>query len=424
MIIIVVLLWIILLFLSWNQIRYLEPAGVISLLWLFLTGACLILSHYLVLSFYGIAYILVVLIAFSIGSSYVRTNKQTGKTRRFFFDKDRAFIIVCIVTVVGFIKPIYDLTSQGFNVFLMREIEDIVAMNNEMSVQRYSDAVETSNATQLLGVFSYAAPMLAGFCLPHFRGWKRVVCFLSLVSSIFGALTQGAKMGLLMSVFTMLTGYLVSCRSLGKRLDLANANILKWGVAVLALFATLVVSMVFRAGQVDGDTLVSVLEKFVSYALGSVPCFDSWFVMAPVSLDAHTFGAKTFWGISNFLGVLNRESGIYQEMISFGKNGLDGLSNVFTIFRVLIEDFGYITPLLLAFLLGYGTKRVYVALPIQGKGRSVYQVLLMAIYAYIFWSFVTSFFAYTTYLVMLGFVWLMLYIIQYPRIRHELVCCS
>lgn len=415
MLIIVALLWSILLFLSWPQIRHFEPAGVVSMLWLVLTGVCLVLSHFMALSYFGIAYILVVLIAFSVGSSCAKPKSHTIKKRNFAFNRDRAFIIVCIVTAAAFIKPIYDLTSQGFNVLLMREIEEVAAMSNEMSVQRYSDTVETSNATQLLGVFTVVAPLLAGFCLPYFRGWKRAVCFMSLVSSIFGALTQGAKMGLLMSAFVMASGYLVSCCSMGKRLDLAKANILKGGMAVFALFAILIVSMVFRVGQVDGDTIMIALEKFVSYSVGSVPCFDIWFIKNPVPLDTHTFGAKTFWGVSNFLGVLNRDSGIYQEMVYFGQNGLEGSSNVFTIFRVLIEDFGYITPLLLAFLLGYGIKRVYVALPVQGKGRSVYQVLLMAIYAYIFWSFVTSFFAYTTYIVTLVFMWMILYFVQRPR---------
>ena len=421
MLIIDIVLFVILVYLSRHQIRRMEPAGVFALFWLFLIGASVLFSHYLMLSYFGIAYILIALIAFSVGSSLAPLKASSHPKTVSIFNDRRAFIIVCAVTIAGFIKPMYDLFSQGFNVFLMRGMEDVLAMNNEMSEQRYAETVETSVATQLLGVFYCAAPMLAGFCLPHFRGWKRAFCFFSIVPCVFGALTQGAKMGLLMSSFSLATGYFVSCQSMGKRISLSGKSLLKVGLAGLALFALLLTSMVFRSGKIDDDTIAAILEKFVSYALGSVPCFDYWFVNAPVSIDSHSFGAKTFWGVSNFLGILNRESGIYQEMIFFGKNGLDARSNVFSVFRVLIEDFGYIVPILLALIGGYGTKRVYMALPIQRKGRCAYQVVLMAFYIYIFWSFVTSYFAYTTYLVTLGFVWVMLYIIQSPRKKRIVI---
>ena len=113
----------------------------------------------------------------------------------------------------------------------------------------------------------------------------------------------------------------------------------------------------------------------------------------------YALGTKTFMGISNVLGLEERTQGVYTEFHQIGQNGYYGISNIFTIFRSLIEDFGEAGALLFMFLLGVLT---CMALKNLLSCRMIFfsQVCVSAAYAYLMWSFATSFFAYTSYLAM------------------------
>jgi oligosaccharide repeat unit polymerase len=104
-------------------------------------------------------------------------------------------------------------------------------------------------------------------------------------------------------------------------------------------------------------------------------------------------------GISNLLGLEERGQGIYAEYMQVGKNGYHGISNVFTAFRPLIEDFGEAGSYAVMFILGFVSK---LSLKYLTAGRMIYlnQTVLSAVYAYLIWSFAASFFAYTSYLAM------------------------
>ena len=82
-----------------------------------------------------------------------------------------------------------------------------------------------------------------------------------------------------------------------------------------------------------------------------------------------------------------------------GKNGYHGISNVFTAFRPLVEDFGEAGSYAVMFFLGFLSK---LSLKNLTVGRMVFlnQTVLSAVYAYLIWSFAASFFAYTSYLAM------------------------
>ena len=168
-------------------------------------------------------------------------------------------------------------------------------------------------------------------------------------------------------------------------------------LGLAGFFVILFSSMVFRTGEVSERTILDISEKFFTYALGHFHCFDIWFTSyEPAN---YTYGTKTLMGISNLLGLEERGQGIYAEYMQVGKNGYHGISNVFTAFRPLIEDFGEAGSYAVMFVLGFLSK---LSLKYLTAGRMIFlnQTLLSAIYAYLIWSFAASFFAYTSYLAM------------------------
>ena len=94
-----------------------------------------------------------------------------------------------------------------------------------------------------------------------------------------------------------------------------------------------------------------------------------------------------------------------------GKNGYYGISNVFTCFRPLIEDFGEAGTYAIIFMMGFFTKMSLKNL-ICKNYIFLNQVILSAAYAYLFWSFAASFFAYTSYLAMFFLAYILFLLLQ------------
>jgi oligosaccharide repeat unit polymerase len=97
--------------------------------------------------------------------------------------------------------------------------------------------------------------------------------------------------------------------------------------------------------------------------------------------------------------------------MNIGKNGFFGISNTFTIFRPLTEDFGEAGAMVFVFLLGVIGNMAIKAVTMHRR-VVFFQVVLVALYAFLMWSFSASFYAYTTFLTMFALVFVILYAIQ------------
>lgn len=125
------------------------------------------------------------------------------------------------------------------------------------------------------------------------------------------------------------------------------------------------------------------------------------------------YGAMTFMGIANALGLADRKLGLYRDLVYFGRLNKTSRSNVYTIFRLLIDDFGIIGALAFLFILGFISSKA-VAFINQRKWLFLSQVVLVAIYSLIMWSFATSIWAYTSILCAYGLAFIIFSILQKP----------
>lgn len=185
--------------------------------------------------------------------------------------------------------------------------------------------------------------------------------------------------------------------------------ILRFALVIVGFLGTLFISMVFRTGEVTEKTILEISEKFVSYAVGHMHNIDMWYTSyQPTDL---TWGSRTFLGISNILGIEERVQGIYPEFLNVGKNGFFGISNTYTIFRPLVEDFGEVGAMVAMFIMGVIGNMSLKAV-IAHRATIFNQVILVALFAYLMWSFSASFYAYTTYLAMFVVAYILLNLIQ------------
>ena len=401
---------IIALLISWKYILRLEPAGIFAALWIFFAVSALLLQNYIDLRFDGCTFILAGVIFFVAGTIFSDYFfRPTPSETKLELRKKWVTPLLIILLVGAMVNPLYSIILHGFSLRALLDMREVLEMNKGISEDRYAGAEAHDVVNQFFLIFSYAAPVIGGLCFRLVGRWNKVLCVLTLIPCTFIALTQSLKMGMIASFILFFAAYIVCSYTYGLPIRMKGKIILRFALVIAGFLGTLFISMVFRTGEVTEKTILEISEKFVSYAVGHMHNIDMWYTSyQPTDL---TWGSRTFLGISNILGIEERVQGIYPEFLNVGKNGFFGISNTYTIFRPLVEDFGEVGAMVAMFVMGVIGNMSLKAV-IAHRATIFNQVLLVALFAYLMWSFSASFYAYTTYLAMFVVAYILLHLIQ------------
>ena len=398
------------LLLSWKYILRLEPAGIFAMLWIFMAVSVLLLQEYIDLNFNGCSFVMtgvLFYVAGTIFSDYFYHPTPSGT--RIELKTQWVTPLLFVLLAGAMVNPIYSIFLNGFTLRALLDMRELLEMNKEISISRYSGNEVYNVFNQFFLIFSYAAPVIGGFCYRLVGKWVKVLCVITLIPCTFIALTQSLKMGMIASFILFFGAYITSSYTYGLPIRLKAKVILRLALIVFGFIGTLFISMVFRTGEVSEKAILEVSSTLISYAVGHMHSVDVWYTTyQPTDL---TWGSHTFFGISNLLGLAERVQGIYPEFMNIGKNGFFGISNTFTIFRPLTEDFGEAGAMVFVFLLGVIGNMAIKAITMHRR-VVFFQVVLVALYAFLMWSFSASFYAYTTFLTMFALVFVILYAIQ------------
>ena len=399
------ILIIVILLLSWKYILRLEPAGIFAALWIFFGVSTLLLQNYIDLRFDGCVFILTGVVFFVSGtifSDYFYRPTPSGNHTQ--LKKQWVTPLLIILLIGAMVNPLYSIILHGFSLRALLDMREVLEMNKGISADRYAGSEAHDLVNQFFLIFSYAAPVIGGLCFRLVGKWNKVLCVITLIPCTFIALTQSLKMGMIASFILFFASYIVSSYTYG-----LPRIILNFALVIAGFLLTLFISMVFRTGEISQKTIIEISEKFVSYAIGHMHNVDVWYTSyMPTDL---TWGSHTFLGISNLLGIEERVQGIYPEFMNVGKNGFYGISNTFTIFRPLVEDFGEVGAMVAMFIMG-ALGNISLKALTANRAVILNQVVLIALFAYLMWSFSASFYAYTTYLAMFAFVFILFHLLQ------------
>ena len=398
------------LLISWKYILRLEPAGIFAALWIFFAVSALLLQNYIDLRFDGCTFILAGVIFFVAGTIFSDYFfRPTPSETKLELKKKWVTPLLIILLVGAMVNPLYSIILHGFSLRALLDMREVLEMNKGISEDRYAGAEAHDVVNQFFLIFSYAAPVIGGLCFRLVGKWNKVLCILTLIPCTFIALTQSLKMGMIASFILFFAAYIVCSYTYGLPIRMKGKIILRFALVIVGFLGTLFISMVFRTGEVTEKTILEISEKFVSYAVGHMHNIDMWYTSyQPTDL---TWGSRTFLGISNILGIEERVQGIYPEFLNVGKNGFFGISNTYTIFRPLVEDFGEVGAMVAMFIMGVIGNMALKAV-IAHRATIFNQVILVALFAYLMWSFSASFYAYTTYLAMFVVAYILLNLIQ------------
>ena len=401
---------IIALLISWKYILRLEPAGIFATLWIFFAVSALLLQNYIDLRFDGCTFILAGVIFFVAGTIFSDYFfRPTPSETKLELKKKWVTPLLIILLVGAMVNPLYSIILHGFSLRALLDMREVLEMNKGISEDRYAGAEAHDVVNQFFLIFSYAAPVIGGLCFRLVGKWNKVLCILTLIPCTFIALTQSLKMGMIASFILFFAAYIVCSYTYGLPIRMKGKIILRFALVIASFLGTLFISMVFRTGEVTEKTILEISEKFVSYAVGHMHNIDMWYTSyQPTDL---TWGSRTFLGISNILGIEERVQGIYPEFLNVGKNGFFGISNTYTIFRPLVEDFGEVGAMVAMFIMGVIGNMSLKAVTAH-RATIFNQVVLIALFAYLMWSFSASFYAYTTYLAMFVVAYILLHLIQ------------
>lgn len=225
-------------------------------------------------------------------------------------------------------------------------------------------------------------------------------------------------MGIISSIFLWAIGYVVASHLQSKQLKLKLRQVLLISIGAIAFMLLMIVTMMFRYGTLDLDTFYVASGKMISYGLGHLPAFDLWYVGHQENITELTLGGKTIYGITNTLGILTREQGVFTTMYQISPYGDE--TNVFTTFRFYIEDFGTLGSFIYLFIMGSVCRYFYDSFRAL---RHVYlnATIMCAIYFYISWSFATSVFAYATYIAMFLYLFVLLKLMFSVKYNREVI---
>lgn len=362
----------------------------------------------------GLVFISIIGITFSIGSltGHLIGNKIPEEENKNIFNASRSLFFLQICLAIAFINVLFGIYSNGFNIREIFSFKTLLELNSAAADSRYSSNEQSSIVSQFTLIFVYLAPLYGGYLLPMLKGRKKIWTYLTIFPALLISVTQSVKLGFITSIVLWVTGIIISSYSNNLSFfRIKKATVLKITLFSGLFFSILFLSMMFRTGHFDSDTFEYIKQKFVTYAFGHLPVFDSWFTKNMGELDP-SGGVKTFWGISNVLGLAERKQGVFSEFVYFWKNinhriPSDMGTNVYTMFRFILEDFGFIGSFIVMFIGGIISGFSWIIVKRQ-KNNLLFQTILIAMMFFIFMSFATSVWVYTSYIATIIFFYFLL----------------
>ena len=300
--------------------------------------------------------------------------------------------LVILLTAVGLVAPLTLLSIAGQSPTIFLSFSALARVAHNFSVTRYGLGGYRDPALVQVGEAAYfAASLFAGLLLADSTRSRRIrsLALLPFVPAAGVSLLETTKAGFLLSLALLLSAYLAARLQFGgvPRKAMVTGVLLAVGLIPASIFVQL-----NRANFSFSDPaqVQAVLPSLEVAAFGSVPVFTFWFDQQPSIAPDLTWGAETFAGPANLLLNSQVPRGHTGDFVLFG-SGIE--SNVYTMFRDLIDDFGVAGSLLALALFGF-LGRVAFDKVRAGSRRAL--APLSAVYAVTFFGLIINPFSFTT----------------------------
>lgn len=327
-----------------------------------------------------------------------------------------------ILSAIGAIFcAILDSRAQGIslNTLAFHMIAAAATYRDLVSLGGYNPTIYGRLSESL----AYVAAILGGLLFRSTRHKKRLI-LLSFAAGVFLALAQSTKWTLFALVAFFYAGVLASRISDG---DMRLLGSVKWkkllGTSAL-LFAIAAGSFMSRSLKDTSDTGIigeQLLYYFASYSSGHLYAFSDWCAFSlgtqsevGYSSERVTNGAYTLAPIYRTLGGTH----VLQEGEDYYSYGSILTSNIYTMFRGLLQDFGLLGALAFMFVIGLASHWAFWYLAKHPRSPSGAVAVIISV-GFIYCSFARSVFTWSSLYFSFAVLWLILTVNQYSSWKHR-----
>jgi oligosaccharide repeat unit polymerase len=344
---------------------WLFPACLLGLFWFGLTFIPLVVLFSVPVQPYAVGFIFLCLLAFSASAFFFewkgtfKSNAQKTGTGEVVYGSRFLKFAFYFSVVASLALIAWNSHAQGIT------LNDLI-FNFFISAQSYRemssfDELNAASVERWSVIFAYMGAILGGlrFSCPSKKG-KRLVIVLAFLPSVLIALTQSSKWHLLLCSVLFYSGLLVYRLSTGN-LRLIEKGKTKSLIAYAVILITIVTVSFMARGlySLDDDNVVTkrLTAYFASYSCGHIYAFSDWFSFFIGGHSeigyAHEAAGHGFYTFATLFKMMGSQSvlpaGAFDDYYSYGELLT---SNVYTMFRGLILDFGFAGSIAFMFLLG------------------------------------------------------------------------
>lgn len=313
----------------------------------------------------------------------------------------KSFRIVMLISLAASLYSIQLLISPyGVALSSLTNPATLQTIASTLSLARYENTIEPVQLRLML-CYIYFCCLLGGYYFAHPSSSRRSkwYAFLPLLGSLLLTATTSAKAGLLLSGLLWLAAYLPNQILQHSVMSFTRTRLLIWGmIGGGALISLFVAAMFLRYGAESMTDTSSTLERLRLYFAAHLSVFSRWWDQY-YEFSSPQFGRISFFGPAALLGLNARQGGVYGLLPEFPGGVMSLDSNIYTIYRGLLEDFTLPGLLLVTTLVGLCIGYSFHAIRRRHTRRPLPYVMLTAFYVVLGWSHVINPFGYTTLIV-------------------------
>jgi len=353
---------------------YLVPAGVFSLMWFLLTFIPLVFLFAVPINPLAILIILLYAIVLSLTTipfNWIKARRVNPKNIKNIFYGQQLKITntIWILLVLSFILIAIDVKLQGYQYFDI--ITNLPYVSGDYASRRYDESLEYSIYSRLAGVFSLVAVSFSGI-LSVLRN-NNSLRFIAFIPAIAIMLLQNSKGIFLNSIIYYFSSVFVGKIAIN---DISFTKVISFNKRVipLSIFALLVVyTVLMRSSSDDINILTLILYKFNTYVLAGIFAFSDWlssylYRESVMDYGIHSsieYGFYTFMNIFRLVGDDRFiPQGTYDEYFYHQDYFI---TNIYTVFRGLILDFGLFGSMIFMMIAGFITNLLTYFVIIEKK---------------------------------------------------------
>lgn len=306
-----------------------------------------------------------------------------------------AFLII-LGSFVGLSSLYVQFYLLGYSIF------DILHVDKFMALQRIlrSDLYHPPALVAFLATGFYVASMFGGFYYAVRRETRRrYIAFLPFIPALLAAYILSTKLSFLFPLSFWVGSFFAAHVYLGRKIDRNTVLKMFWvtlGISILMLLLIIGRWMTYNTGP--GAAIFGGWLGFWKYSLtlmvGHLVAFSQWFFdYIQYQPDNLGWGRYSFAGLFNYLGLSARLPMKEVIYVFPGDYQQYSLTNVYTIYRQLILDFGFAGSLFVFIMLGFISELAYRCLRAGNLG---WFPILAIFYWIAMWSFNTSIFNYNS----------------------------